>query len=69
MKDAVAQRNAISAGGHPGMHSLVRRVSVKLPASGRNDARTWSVGRPLDDQTLGRPLLAIAGKGVSQAYR
>ena len=33
MEDAVDQRNAILAGGHPGMHPSVRRVFVKLPVS------------------------------------
>ena len=31
MEDAVDQRNTISPWGHPGMHSLVHHVSVKVP--------------------------------------
>ena len=41
------QRNAISDRRYPGVHSLVRSVSLKLPASGRNDAGTWCDPAPI----------------------
>ena len=59
MEEAVDQRNAISLGGYPDLHSLVRRLSVQLSASGRDDARARSLGRPLDDQPLGIDLRAM----------
>ena len=58
---------AESSGLDDGLHPLVRCVSVKLSAPGRNDGGAWCIGGSFNSESLGDPVSTLTGKDFQKA--
>ena len=56
------ETDAIFIGYYIDLYPMVRSLLIKLPKSGRDDARTWCICRPFFDPSWGDYVFAVTGK-------